>query len=75
MYYADRSTYLVSTADTNALQNVVRQAREARAKGAIPYLFSVLDKEYDFPLIIEDEIDVSDGKKQQYRIYEITGTQ
>lgn len=75
MYYADRSTYLVSTADTNALQKVVRQAREARAKGAIPYLFSVLDKEYDFPLIIEDEIDVSDGKKQQYRIYEITESQ
>lgn len=72
MYYADRSTYLVSTADANALQNVVRQAREARAAGAIPYLFSVLDKEYDFQLIIEDEIDVGDGKKQRYRIYEIT---
>ncbi|MYB65504.1 hypothetical protein F4X73_12505, partial [Candidatus Poribacteria bacterium] len=75
MYYADRSTYLVSTADTNALQNVVRQAREARAKGAIPYLFSVLDKEYDFPLIIEDEIDVGGENKQRYRIYEITETQ
>ena len=75
MYYADRSTYLVSTADINALQNVVRQAREARAEGAIPYLFSVLDKEYDFPLIIEDEIDVGEGNKQRYRIYEITETQ
>ncbi len=75
MYYADRSTYLVSTADTNALQNVVRQAREARAAGAIPYLFSVLDKEYDFPLRIDDEIDVGDGKKQRYRIYEITESQ
>ena len=75
MYYADRSTYLVSTADTNALQNVVRQAREARATGAIPYLFSVLDKQYDFPLIIEGEIDVGAGKKQRYRIYEITESQ
>ncbi len=75
MYYADKSTYQVSTADTNALQNVVRQAREARAKGAIPYLFSVLDKEYDYPLIIEDEIDVGEENKQRYRIYEITESQ
>ena len=72
MYYADRSTYLVPTADINALQNVIRQAGEARAAGAIPYLFSVLDKEYDFPLIIEDEIEVGKGKRQRYRIYEIT---
>ncbi len=75
MYYADRSTYLVSPTDANALQNIIRKATEARGAGAIPYLFSVIDKEYDFPLIVEDEIDVGNGKKQRYRIYEITESQ
>ncbi len=75
MYYADRSTYQINNAHMKAPRNVARQAREARAAGAIPYIFSVKQTEYSYPLLIEDEIDVGNGKKQRYRIYEITEIQ
>ncbi|MCE2401122.1 glycosyltransferase family 39 protein [Candidatus Poribacteria bacterium] len=75
MYYADRSTYQINNVHMKAPRNVARQAREARAAGAIPYLFSLKQTKYSYPLLIEDEIDVGNGKKQRYRIYEITETQ
>ena len=75
MYYADRSTYQTNNVHAKAPRNVARQAREARAAGAIPYIFSVKQTEYSYPLLIEDEIDVGNGKKQRYRIYEITEIQ
>lgn len=75
MYYADRSTYQISSTDEKTLQNVERQAREARAAGAIPYIFSIKEIEYSYPLLIEEEIDIGNGKKHRYRIFEITGTQ
>ena len=75
MYYADRSTYQINNIHAKAPRNVARQAREARAAGAIPYIFSVKQTEYSYPLLIEDEIDVGNGKKQRYRIYEITEIQ
>ena len=75
MYYADRSTYQINNVHAKAPRNVARQAREAREAGAIPYLFSVKETEYSYPLLIEGEVDVGNGKKQRYRIYEITETQ
>ena len=75
MYYADRSTYQINNVHAKAPRNVALQAREARAAGAIPYLFSVKETEYSYPLLIEGEVDIGDGKKQRYRIYEITETQ
>jgi 4-amino-4-deoxy-L-arabinose transferase len=75
MYYADRSTYQINNVHAKAPRNVTQQAREARAAGAIPYLFSVKETEYSYPLLIEGEVDVGNGKKQRYRIYEITETQ
>lgn len=72
MYYADRSTYQINNAHMKAPRNVARQAREARAAGAIPYLFSVKETKYSYPLLMEDEVDVGNDKKQRYRIFEIT---
>lgn len=75
MYYADRSTYLVKTTNEEELRNLELKAREARQAGAIPYLFSVTEREYKYPLFIEGEVDVGDGSKQRYRIFEITETE
>ena len=75
MYYADRSTYQINNVHAKAPRNVALQAREARAAGAIPYLFSVKETEYSYPLLIEGEVDIGDGKKQKYRIFEITEAQ
>ncbi len=75
MYYADRSTYQINNVHAKTPRNVALQAREARAAGAIPYLFSVKETEYSYPLLIEGEVDIGDGQKQKYRIYEITETQ
>ena len=74
MYYADRSTYQIYNTHMEAPRDVARQAMEARAAGAIPYLFSIKETEYSYPLLIEDEVDVGNGQKQRYRIFEITET-
>lgn len=72
MYHADRSTYRIVPNEPNAMVKILQKANEAREAGAIPYVFSITQTEYNFPLIIEDEVDIGDGNKQRYRIYEIT---
>ncbi len=72
MYYADRSTYPIKITNDAEQQILETKAKEARQAGAIPYLFSVADREYKYPLYVEDEIDVGNGNKQRYRIFEIT---
>ena len=72
MYYADSSTYPVKITNDAEQQILETKAKEARQAGAIPYLFSVTDREYSYPLYIEDEIDIGNGIKQRYRIFEIT---
>ncbi len=74
MYYADRSTYQINNVHAKAPRNVALQAREARAAGAIPYLFSVKETEYSYPLLMEGEVDIGNNEKRRYRIYEITET-
>ena len=75
MYYADRSTYQIKVTNDDELRNLELKAREARQAGAIPYLFSVTEREYKYPLFIEDEVDIGGGNKQRYRIFEITDTE
>ncbi len=75
MYHADRSTYRINLNDGNMRQNLFLRANEARAAGAIPYIFSVNETEYRYPLIMEGEVDVGNGMRQKYRIFEITETQ
>ena len=72
MYYADRSTYPLKITNDAEQQILETKAKEARQAGAIPYLFSVTEREYDYPLYIQEEIDVGNGNKQRYRIFEIT---
>ncbi|RKU27295.1 hypothetical protein C6497_11120 [Candidatus Poribacteria bacterium] len=71
MYYADRSTYQINNVHRSTPRNYISQAKEARSAGAIPYLYSVKQTEYNYPIIIDEEIDIGNGKKQRYRIYEI----
>ncbi len=71
MYYADRSTYQINNVHRKTPRNYISQAKEARSAGAIPYLYSVKQTDYKYPLIIDEEIDIGNGKKQRYRIYEI----
>ena len=74
MYYADRSTYQIYNKHMKTPRDFKRQAEIARKAGAVPYLFSVKGTAYDYPLFIEGEVDLGNGKKQRYRIFEITET-
>ena len=75
MYYADRSTYQIYNKHMKTPRDFKSQAKTAREAGAIPYLFSVKDIMSDYPLFIEGEVDIGNGKTQRYRVYEITEIQ
>ena len=75
MYYADRSTYQIYNKHMEQPRDFKSQAKKAREAGAIPYLFSVKETAYDYPLLTEGEVDIGDGKMQRYQVYEITETQ
>ena len=72
MYYADRSTYQIYNVHRKEPRDFKNQAKIAREAGAIPYLFSVKDTDYNYPLFIEGQVNVGNGKMQRYRIFEIT---
>ena len=74
MYYADRSTYQIYNKHMKEPRDFESQAEIARKAGAIPYLFSVKETAYDYPLFIEGEVNIGNGKMQQYRVFEITET-
>ena len=75
MYYADRSTYQIYNKHMKEPRDFKSQAKTAREAGAMPYLFSVKDIMYDYPLFIEGKVDIGNGKTQRYRVYEITEIQ
>jgi hypothetical protein len=72
MYYADRSTYQIYNGHRNKPLDFNRLAKKAREAGAIPYIFSVKDAHYNYPLLIKGEVDIGNGKTQRYRVFEIT---
>ena len=73
MYYADRSTYQIYNKHMEKPRDFVTQAEQARAAGAIPYLYVVKDTAYNnYPLVVEGEVDIGNGKTRKYRIFEIT---
>ncbi len=74
MYYADRSTYQIYNKHMKAPRDFKSQAKTAREAGAIPYLFSVKETVYNYPVFIEGEVDIGNGKTQHYRVFEITET-
>ncbi len=74
MYYADRSTYQIYNEHMKEPRDFKSQAKTAREAGAIPYLFSVKEATYNYPLFIEGEVDNGNGKTQHYRVFEITET-
>ena len=75
MYYADRSTYQIffNRPHVKRLVDFESQAKTARESrcDSVPFSLS-RDTAYDYPLFIEGEIDVGNGKTQHYRVYEIT---
>ena len=75
MYYADRSTYQIYNKHMKKPRDFKNQATKAREAGAIPYLFSVKETAYNYPLFIEGEVDIGNGNIQKYRVFEITETQ
>ena len=75
MYYTDRSTYQIYNMHMKTPRDFESQAKTAREAGAIPYLFSVKETTYNYPLFIEGEVDIGNGKTQRYRVFEITETQ
>ena len=75
MYYADRSTYQIYNKHMKQPRDFKSQAKKAREAGAIPYLFSVKETNYDYPLFTEGEVNIGNGKTQRYRVFEITETQ
>ena len=74
MYYADRSTYQIYNKHMKVPRDFKSQAKTAREAGAIPYLFSVKETVYNYPVFIEGEVDIGNGKTQHYRVFEITET-
>ncbi len=77
MYYADRSTYQIFNKHREAPRDFVSDAKKAREAGAIPYLFSVKETAHtahDYPLFLEGEVELGQGKTQRYRIFELTET-
>ena len=75
MYYADRSTYQIYNKHMKKPRNFKTQAKKAREAGAIPYLFSIKETAYNYPLFTQGEVDIGNGKMQRYRVFEITETQ
>ncbi len=75
MYYADRSTYQIYNKHMKQPRNFKTQAKKAREAGAIPYLFSIKETAYNYPLFTQGEVDIGNGKMQRYRVFEITETQ
>ena len=75
MYYADRSTYQIYNKHMKTPRDFKNQAQKARKAGAIPSLFSVKETESDYPLFLEGEVDIGNGKMQRYRVFEITEIQ
>ena len=75
MYYADRSTYQIYNKHMKKPRDFKHQAKQARAAGATPYLFSVKETAYNYPLFTQGEVDIGNGKMQRYRVFEITETQ
>ena len=75
MYYADRSTYQINNVHMKTPRDFKSQAETARKAGAIPYVFSVKETDYNYPLFFEGEVDIGNGKTQRYRVFEITETQ
>lgn len=71
MYYADRTTYQIFNKHMKAPRDYVSDAKKAREAGAIPYLFSIKNAEHAYPLFLEGEVDIGQGKTQRYRIFEI----
>ncbi len=74
MYYADRSTYQIYNRHMKEPRDFEEQAKEAHEAGAIPYLFSVKDIAYDYPLLLEGEVGTANGKTRRYRVYRMTET-
>ena len=72
MYYADRSTYQIYNVHMKTPRDFVNQAEIAREAGAIPYLFSIKDTDYNYPLFLEGEVDIRNGETRRYRVFEIT---
>ncbi len=72
MYYAARSTYQIYSRHMKMPRNLAIEAKKARIAGAIPYLFSVKETHYDYPRLLEGEVEIGPGKKKRYRIFEIT---
>lgn len=72
MYYADRATYQIFNKHMKAPRNYVSDAKKAREAGAIPYLFSIKETEHAYPLFLEGEVELGQGKTRRYRIFEIT---
>ena len=75
MYYADRSTYQIYNVHRQTPRDFVNQAKIAREAGAIPYLFSIKDTDYNYPLFLEGEVDIGNGETRRYRVFEITEIQ
>ena len=69
MYYADRSTYQIYNVHMKEPRDFKTQAKIAREAGAIPYLFSIKETAYNYPLFIEGAVDIGNEKTKQYRVF------
>lgn len=70
MYYADRSTYVIKNQYTS-LRDVPADAKKVREAGGIPYLVAVKGETYEYPLVLEGQVQLANDQIKAYRVYEV----
>ena len=70
MYYADRSTYVIKNQYTS-LRDVPADAKKVREAGGIPYIVAVKGETYEYPLVLEGQVQLADDQVKVYRVYEV----
>ena len=70
MYYADRSTYVIKNQYTS-LRDVPADAKKVREAGGIPYLVAVKGETYEYPLVLEGQVQLANDQIKTYRVYEV----
>ena len=70
MYYADRSTYVIKNKYTS-LRDVPADAKKVREAGGIPYIVAVKGEPYEYPMVLEGQVQLANDQVKVYHVYEV----
>jgi hypothetical protein len=73
MFYADRSVYSALTDPaTSDTRGFAANAQAVVAAGGRPYLVSVSDRPYAYPLVLDGQTADAEGRPVHYRVFNVT---